>query len=78
MEKQLSFNQATIRIMFVSCQVHIEFTEGENKIQVEGPPEEVDEAVKALQDFVRDLVRGWFTRAAISSNSTPWAVDIPS
>lgn len=35
--------------------VHIEFTEGEDKILVEGPPEEVDQAVKALQDFVRDL-----------------------
>lgn len=37
-------------------QVHIEFTEGEDKIQVEGPPEEVDQAVKALEDFVKDLV----------------------
>ncbi|XP_053378526.1 vigilin-like [Mercenaria mercenaria] len=35
--------------------VHIEFTEGEDKIQVEGPPEEVDQAVKALEDFVKDL-----------------------
>ncbi|KAH3827192.1 hypothetical protein DPMN_129122, partial [Dreissena polymorpha] len=35
--------------------VHIEFTEGENKIKVEGPPEEVDQAVKALQEHVREL-----------------------
>ncbi|XP_061189597.1 vigilin-like [Saccostrea echinata] len=35
--------------------VHIEFTEGQNKIQIEGPPEEVDDAVKALEAIVRDL-----------------------
>ncbi|KAL4221822.1 hypothetical protein ACF0H5_020076 [Mactra antiquata] len=35
--------------------VHIEFTEGEDKILVEGPPEEVDMAVKALEAFVKDL-----------------------
>lgn len=35
--------------------VHIEFTEGENKIKIEGPPEEVEDAVKALETIVRDL-----------------------
>lgn len=39
--------------------VHIEFTEGENKIKIEGPPEEVEDAVKALETIVRDLVRDY-------------------
>lgn len=37
-------------------QVHIEFTDGQDKITVEGPPEEVDLAVKALESVVKDLV----------------------
>lgn len=37
-------------------QVHIEFTEGTDKINVEGPPEEVNEAVKELEVIVKDLV----------------------
>lgn len=46
--------------------VHIEFTEGENKIKIEGPPEEVEDAVKALEIIVRDLVshRSTFTLAS--------------
>ncbi|XP_071109075.1 vigilin-like [Haliotis cracherodii] len=35
--------------------VHIEFTDGQDKITVEGPPEEVDLAVKALESVVKDL-----------------------
>ncbi|KAL8583524.1 hypothetical protein ACOMHN_054840 [Nucella lapillus] len=35
--------------------VHIEFTEGQDKITVEGSPEEVQEAITALQDVVKDL-----------------------
>ncbi|CAG2229559.1 Vigilin [Mytilus edulis] len=35
--------------------VHIEFTEGTDKINVEGPPEEVNEAVKELEVIVKDL-----------------------
>ncbi|XP_055958186.1 vigilin [Patella vulgata] len=35
--------------------VHIEFVENQDKITIEGPPEEVDEAVKALQKYVDDL-----------------------
>ena len=34
---------------------HIEFTADQDRIIVEGPPEEVDQAVKALQDITRDL-----------------------
>lgn len=35
--------------------VHVEFTEGQDKIVVEGPPDEVDDAVKCLQKVVDDL-----------------------
>ena len=57
--------------VYCICQVHIEFTEGEDKILVEGPPEEVDQAVKALQEFVQDLVSicvQFFTNLAIDFN----------
>lgn len=39
--------------------MHIEFTDGEDKIVVEGPPEEVEQAYTALQDLTKDLVRGF-------------------
>lgn len=35
--------------------VHIEFTEGQDKITVEGPPEEVNKAVEKLNSTVKDL-----------------------
>lgn len=35
--------------------VHIEFTEGQDKITVEGPPEEVQQAVHALETTIDDL-----------------------
>ena len=38
-------------------QVHIEFTDGTDTINVEGPPEEVNDAVKELEVIVKDLVR---------------------
>ncbi|CAL1537044.1 unnamed protein product [Lymnaea stagnalis] len=37
--------------------VHIEFTEGQDKITIEGPPEEVNKAVEKLNAFVKDLVK---------------------
>lgn len=40
----------------VFIQVHIEFHEGQDKILVEGPPEEVNEAVKLLEVKVKELV----------------------
>ena len=43
-------------MIYFYIQVHIEFTEGEDKIQVEGPPEEVEQAVSALENYVRGLV----------------------
>lgn len=36
--------------------VHIEFTEGQDKITVEGPPEEVNKACEKLNAFVADLM----------------------
>ncbi|CAH1773087.1 unnamed protein product [Owenia fusiformis] len=36
--------------------VHIEFTEGDAKIIVEGPPEQVEEARKALEEITKDLL----------------------
>ena len=38
-------------------QVHIEFTDGEDKITVEGPPEEVEEAKASLEELTKELVR---------------------
>ena len=38
-------------------QVHIEFTDGEDKITVEGPPEEVEEAKTSLEELTKELVR---------------------
>ncbi|XP_070561985.1 vigilin-like [Ptychodera flava] len=35
--------------------VHIEFEDGKDTISVEGPPEEVDQARKALHDIAKDL-----------------------
>ena len=40
----------------VNGQVHIEFTEEQDQIRLEGPPEEVEQATKLLQDVVNDLV----------------------
>ena len=36
--------------------VHIEFTDGEDKITVEGPPEEVSQAKGKLDTITQDLV----------------------
>ena len=42
--------------VFVPAQVHIEFTEGQDKITVEGAPEEVQEAKRALEETIADLM----------------------
>jgi len=36
--------------------VHIEFTDGEDKITIEGPPEEVGQAQRALEEITKDLL----------------------
>jgi len=48
----------------VAVQVHIEFTEEQDQIRLEGPPEDVEQAMKMLQDLVDDLV-------CDASSSTP-------
>ncbi|XP_052832875.1 vigilin [Octopus bimaculoides] len=35
--------------------VHIEFTEGQDKINIEGPPDEVEECVQKLSECIEDL-----------------------
>ena len=37
--------------------VHIEFQEGKDKIELEGPPADVDGAEQTLENIVKDLVR---------------------
>ena len=39
--------------------VHIEFQEGQDKIELEGPPDDVEQAQKLLTDIVNDLVSGY-------------------
>lgn len=43
-----------------SCwrQVHVEFTEGEDRITLEGPTEDVSAAQEQIEAMVKDLVRG--------------------
>lgn len=38
-------------------QVHIEFTDGEERIVLEGPTEEVEQAQTQIQEIINDLVR---------------------
>ena len=39
----------------VNVQVHIEFTEEQDQIRLEGPPEDVEHATSMLKDIVNDL-----------------------
>lgn len=40
--------------------VHIEFTEGEDKITLEGPTEDVNVAQEQIEVMVKDLVSWWY------------------
>lgn len=42
--------------LFVCTQVHIEFTDGEERISLEGPTEEVEQAQAQIQEIIKDLV----------------------
>lgn len=42
--------------MHVCVQVHIEFTDGEERISLEGPTEEVEQAQAQIQEIIKDLV----------------------
>lgn len=37
--------------------MHIEFTDGEERISLEGPTEEVEQAQAQIQEIIKDLVR---------------------
>ena len=50
------FAAVSNRGVFMTIQVHIEFTEEQDQIRLEGPPEDVEQAMKMLQDLVNDLV----------------------
>lgn len=51
--------------------VHIEFTEGEDKITLEGPPEEVTVAQKELEKIVAELKRTMdFAELAVNKKVT--------
>jgi len=43
-------------VVSLHVQVHIEFTEEQDQIRLEGPPDDVEQATKMLQDVVDDLV----------------------
>lgn len=45
--------------MLTCGQVHIEFTDGEERIVLEGPTEEVEQARAQIQEIINDLVRGF-------------------
>lgn len=36
--------------------VHVEFSDKENKIKIEGPPEEVEKAQEQIENMARDLI----------------------
>lgn len=49
----------TSELQPLTCaQVHIEFTDGEERISLEGPTEEVEQAQAQIQEIINDLVRG--------------------
>ena len=45
--------------LWLVVQVHIEFTDEQDVIRVEGPPDDVEQATKLLQDVVNDLVSNY-------------------
>lgn len=42
-------------LCFYELKVHVEFEEGRDKITLEGPPQQVEEARRALEEISRDL-----------------------
>ena len=43
--------------LFLLQQLHIEFSDDKDKITLEGPPQQVDQAREDLETFARELVR---------------------
>ena len=40
----------------IQWQVHIEFREGQDKVELEGPPEDVEQVKKHLEEITKDLL----------------------
>lgn len=61
--KLLTFKVLTFYPML---QVHIEFTDGEERIVLEGPTEEVEQAQAQIQEIINDLVREFIISVVLS------------
>lgn len=49
-------NSSTFIFLINVFQVHVEFTDKEDRIKIEGPPEEVEKAQVALENMAADLI----------------------
>lgn len=49
-------NWVALICVCLCVQVHIEFTDGEERISLEGPTEEVEQAQAQIQEIIKDLV----------------------
>lgn len=61
-------------LLVCACQVHIEFTEGEDKITLEGPTEDVTVAQEQIESMVKDLVSApsvctWLGQEALANGN---------
>lgn len=56
--------EASAGLTCTFAQVHIEFTDGEERISLEGPTEEVEQAQAQIQEIIKDLVREGLQRGS--------------
>jgi hypothetical protein len=49
-------NSSTFILLINVFQVHVEFTDKEDRIKIEGPPEEVEKAQSKLENMATDLI----------------------
>jgi hypothetical protein len=49
-------NNSTFILLINVFQVHVEFTDKEDRIKIEGPPEEVEKAQAKLENMATDLI----------------------
>lgn len=59
-----STREASAGVTCTFTQVHIEFTDGEERISLEGPTEEVEQAQAQIQEIIKDLVREGLQRGS--------------
>ena len=52
----VALNGSTFILLICVFQVHVEFTDKEDRIKIEGPPEEVEKAQAALENMAGDLI----------------------